>query len=169
MMEEQMQKEQMLIAYQLHNAGWAELSFRAEPQTLSFAVSYLHDSLGDLASMGLALQKNATRAEAVFMGEPGEMILVVTGTKESLQYEMREYRDWSSWGIVAVDDHEVVARGEIGRAELVRNIHAVLQHLHIEVGPKRYRELWVEHDFPLKDYESLSIALHKRSKMLTEQ
>lgn len=57
----------------------------------------------------------------------------------------------------------MVAQGEIRRAELVRNIHAVLQRIHVEVGPKRYREMWVEHDFPLRDYESLSIALHKRS------
>ncbi|HEX7866415.1 MAG TPA: hypothetical protein VF555_15780 [Variovorax sp.] len=162
MIKEEMQ-EQALIAYKLYDAGWAEMSFRAEPQRLCFAVSYLHDSLGDLARMGLALRKGAAQAEAVFMDEPGEAILVVTGATDVLQYELRQYRDWASWGIVAVDDHEVVARGEIRRAGLVGNIHAILHRIHAEVGPERYREMWVEHDFPLQDYESLSIALHKQS------
>lgn len=166
MMKEQ---QQALIAYQLDGAGWAELRVLAQPQPLCFPVSYLHDSLGDLAQMGLALQKGTTQAEAVFMDEPGEVTLVVTGAKDALKYELREYSDWASWGIVAVDDHVVVARGEILRRELVRNIHEILQRMDVEVGAKRYRELWIEHDFPQRDYESLSIALHKQSKAPTQQ
>ena len=166
MMEE---KKQELIAYQLDGAGWAELRLHAQPQPFCCAVSYLHDSLGDLAKMALAMQKGATQSEAVFMNEPGEVTLVVTGAKDTLQYELREYSDWASWGIVAVDDHVVVARGEILRQELVRNIHRILQRMDIEVGAKRYRELWIEHDFPQRDYESLSIALHKRSQSSTQQ
>ena len=163
MTEEESQSQDELIAYHLHDAGWAEMRLRAAPGRLGFAVSYLHDSLGDLARMGLALQKGAARAEAVFMDEPGEAILVVSGAGNTLQYELRQYRDWASWGIVALEDHEVVARGEIGRAGLVGNIHAILRRIHDDVGPQRYREMWVEHDFPLQDYERLSIALHKRA------
>lgn len=83
MIEEELQAKD-LIAYELHDAGWAEMSFRTERQRLEFAVSYLHDSLSDLARMGLALQKGSAHAEAVFMDEPGEAILVVTGTGDTL-------------------------------------------------------------------------------------
>ncbi|WPH13278.1 hypothetical protein [Variovorax paradoxus] len=152
---------QHLIGYDLHRAGWAGVSFRAEKERLSFAVSYLHDSLGDLACMALSLHKGAVTAEAVFMDEPGEVILMTTGTKDVLQFELREYRDWASWGMMALEDHKVVARGEIARDALVRNIHAILERIYLEVGLARYRELWVEHEFPLQDYERLSIALHK--------
>ena len=162
-MTEEEIREHDLVAYDLHDAGWAEVSFRAASERLGFAVSYLHDSLGDLARMGLTLQKGAEHAEAVFMGEPGEVILLVSGAGDVLQYELRQYRDWASWGVVGVHDHEVVARGEISRTELVRNIHAILQRIHDEVGPKRYREMWVEHDFPRQDYERLSIARYKRA------
>lgn len=165
-MEEQ---PQALISYQVDEAGWADLRVSAQPQPLDFSVSFLHDSLGDLAHMGLALQNGATKAKAVFMCEPGEVMLVVTGAKNVLQYELREYSDWASWGLVAMDDHMVVARGEIQRHELVRNIHEILQRIDVEVGAKQYREMWIAHDFPQQDYESLSIALHQRCNVSTEK
>ena len=68
-MTEEEIREHDLVAYDLHDAGWAEVSFRAASERLGFAVSYLHDSLGDLARMGLTLKMGAEHAEAVFMVE----------------------------------------------------------------------------------------------------
>jgi hypothetical protein len=160
MLEEDRTQER--IGYVLSGTGWATLSFRADAGPMAFAVSYLHDSLGDLARMGLDLVKGAQHASAVFMDEPGEVHLVVTGEKDELAFELRRYRDWASWGITAMDDYEVVDRGTLQRVDLVRNIHAILERIYVELGLAKYRELWVEHDFPLRTYEGLIAAFKKQ-------
>ena len=154
-------RPQERIGYALSGAGWATLSFRAEAGPMAFAVSYLHDSLGDLARMALDLVKGATAAAAVFMDEPGEVHLLVTGDADVLAFELRRYRDWASWGITAMDDYELLDHGAIGRVDLVRNIHAILEHMYVDVGPEKYRELWMEHEFPLRTYEELIAAFKK--------
>ena len=146
------------IGYALSGTGWATLSFRADAGPVEFAVSYLHDSLADLARMALDLAKGAQGAAAVFMDEPGEVHLVVTGEKDDLVFELRHYRDWASWGITAMDDYEVLDRGDIRRVDMVRNIHAILERIYVDVGLVKYRELWVEHEFPLGAYEELVAA-----------
>jgi hypothetical protein len=149
------------IDYVLSGAGWATFSFRVDAEPMAFAVSYLHDSLGDLARMGVDLVKGAQSATAVFMDEPGEVQLMVTGDKDDLSFELRSYADWASWGMTATEDYKALASGRIRRVELVRNIHTILERIYVELGPAKYRELWVEHDFPLRAYEQLTAAFKK--------
>jgi hypothetical protein len=156
MLEEDRTQER--IGYMLSGTGWATLSFRAAAGPMAFAVSYLHDSLGDLARMGLELVNGANSATAVFMDEPGEIHLVVTGDADAMAFELRRYRDWASWGNTAEDDYELVDQGTVPRVELARNIHAILRRIYMDVGLEKYRELWVEHDFPLRTYEGLIAA-----------
>lgn len=99
-------RTQERIGYVLSGTGWATLSIRADAGLIAVAVSYLHDSLGDLARMGLDLAKGAKSAAAVFMDEPGEVHVVVTGDDDEMAFELRRYRDWASWGITAMDDFE---------------------------------------------------------------
>lgn len=154
-------RTQERIGYVLSGTGWATFSFRAGAGPMAFAVSYLHDSLDDLARMGVDLVKGARSATAVFMDEPGEVQLMVTGDKDDLGFELRSYADWASWGMTAVADYKVLASGRIRRVELVRNILTILERIYVELGPAKYRELWVEHDFPLRAYEQLTAAFKK--------
>ncbi|MGJ7565140.1 hypothetical protein ACSFBM_14890 [Variovorax sp. GB1R11] len=160
MLEEDRTQER--IGYVLSGTGWATFSFRDDAETMAFAVSYLHDSLGDLARMGVELVKGAQSATAVFMDEPGEVQLVVTGDKDDLSFELRSYHDWASWEMTAADNYKVLASGFVRRVDLVRNIHAILERIYVECGPETYRERWVEHDFPLRAYEVLIAAFKKR-------
>ncbi|MFM9925380.1 hypothetical protein VLK31_20490 [Variovorax sp. H27-G14] len=168
MLEEDCTPERM--GYVVSGAGWAKLSFRADAdaEPMVFAVSYLHDSLGDLARMGVELVKGAQSATAVFMDEPGEVQLVVNGRKgnkddkDDLSFELRGYPDWASWDMTSADNYKVLASGVVRRADLVRNIHAILERIYVDLGLVRYRELWVEHDFPLRAYEVLVAAFKKR-------
>lgn len=157
-------RTQERIGYVLDGAGWATFSFRADAGPMAFAVSYLHDSLDDLARMGVDLANGAPGAAAVFMDEPGEVQFVVTGGQDELNFELRSYTDWASWGMTAADDYRLLASGSLPRVELVRNIHAILERIYVELGPVKYRELWVEHDFPLSRYEQLIAAFEKRPR-----
>jgi hypothetical protein len=160
-MSEPEDRTQERIGYVLSGTGWATFSFHAEAGPMAFAVSYLHDSLGDLARMGVELVKGAQSATAIFMDEPGEVQLMVTGDKDDLSFELRTYSDWASWEMTAIDNYKLLDRGVIRRVDLVRNIHAILERIYVDLGLTKYRELWVEHDFPLRAYEQLIAAFKK--------
>lgn len=149
-------------SYEVADAGWATLKFLAPQGELAFAVSYLHDSLGDLARLALALHKGSNRADAVFMDEPGEVHLTVQGDGDALVYELRNYADWASWGITAIDDYEVLARAEVARKDLVYSVYLVLDGIYVGMGIEEYKKRWMEHEFPLREYQSLASAIRKR-------
>ncbi|MDR0226047.1 MAG: hypothetical protein LBI66_06480 [Burkholderiaceae bacterium] len=146
-------------SYEVGEAGWATLKFSAPGEALEYPVSYLHDSLGDLAAMALALANGAHHARAVFMDEPGEVHLCMQGEGETLSYELREYADWASWGITAMDDYEVLAHGQALRDEVVRSVYRMLDGIHCCMGVEEYRKRWMEHEFPLRDYQRLGRAI----------
>ena len=149
-------------SYEVGKAGWATLKLSTPEGELVCAVSYLHDSLGDLAAMALALARGAHQAGAVFMDEPGEVHLGMEGEGQTLSCELRRYADWASWGITAVDDYEVLARGQATRDGMVRSVYRVLDGIYCGMGVEEYRKRWMEHEFPLRDYQSLGSALRKR-------
>ena len=150
-----------LIDYHVNKAGWATLEVWgvSDEKASTYGVSYLHDSLADLARMGLLLNAGEEHATAVFMEEPGEVQLVVQGSGDLVRFELRGFSDWASWNMADASSYEVHIQGDVSRAELVENIHRVLARIYTEVGPVRYRELWIEHDFPTAAYEQLSKAL----------
>lgn len=146
-----------LIDYQVNKAGWATLTVRAtaDADAAAFGVSYLHDSLADLAQMGLALNNGQSSVSAVFMQEPGEVHFVVDGPGDVLRYEVRSFSDWASWNMADPSSYEVLLKGEVARIALVDNIRQLLVRIHDELGPIRYRELWIEHEFPMACYDQL--------------
>lgn len=150
-----------LIDYKVNGAGWATLEMRAtgNGKVETYGVSYLHDSLADLARMGLALHTGQSLASAVFMEEPGEVHLIAQGSGNVLQLELRGFEDWASWNMADASAYRVLFHGEIARADLVSDIQQVLARIYTEVGPARYRELWIEHEFPTPEYEQLTKAL----------
>ena len=55
--------------------------------------------------------------------------------------------------------------GGIDRIDLIRNIHSILERIYVDMGLDKYRELWVEHEFPLRTYEGLIAVLKKRLRV----
>ena len=150
----QMMQGKLSIDYELTGAGWAELKWTDAGETLYIAVSYLHDSLGQLAQSALELKKLGS-AKVFFLDEPGEHHLFLDRAGESLNYEIRWFDDWASWGIHPPDKYEIVLAGSTSarrcQHQVVITLHRVLE----QYGLEGYKEQWVQHEFPEEKYRQL--------------
>ncbi len=143
------------LEYVLDNHGWASVKFSDLNATCQWAVSYLHDSLAQLADMALELKGGLLDAKAVFMGEPGEIQFVVNVKNETAFYEVREYRDWASWGMHPQDDYKVLLKGDCPTSRIVQQISTNLWKIHEDIGVEEYQRRWIEHPFPIEKYKAL--------------
>lgn len=143
------------IDYTLADHGWADVRFANSLGQCESGVSYLHDSLGQLADMAIKLQHGAVSAKTVFMDEPGELQFAVEVRDDKAVYEIRRFRDWHSWGMRPENDYEVGLSGSCQPRRIVQQIFAVLRDIHDEIGPEEYKKRWLKHEFPSEKYRSL--------------
>ena len=144
-----------IIQYKFENHGWATICVQNGKQKFESSVSYLHDSLKDLAQMAIDLRNGATKAQSLFMGEPGELLIVVTIKNDEALCEARWYRDWASWGAVEDTDFKVVLSGTNTKDAIVQQISDALSQIHDDIGIEEYKKRWIEHDFPTEKYKLL--------------
>ena len=116
--------------------------------TLGLTVSYLHDSLRELAEAARALAFGANSVRVVFMDEPGEVQLFLTRAGDTLHYEARWFDDWSSWGMHPADRFRVVFTGVTSVRRFVGEVRSQLEFILRDYGLAGYKQKWVENDFP---------------------
>ncbi|MBI1324164.1 hypothetical protein GC170_13400 [bacterium] len=143
------------IDYEVKHHGWAEVSISFEGKSVVREVSYLHDSLLDLARMARNLREGLSNATAVFMDEPGELQLHIDCKSEVANFVVRGYPDWASWGMWNADDFEILLEGSCSRLRIVRQITNSLWRIYEVIGPEEYRQSW-GHEFPTDDFDSLT-------------
>lgn len=143
------------IDYKIENAGWALVTIGNGENQDCFGVSYLHDSLKELANSALKI-KDKDSQSVIFMDEPGELKLVLERTLDTkLNFELRWFKDWASWNMISEDDYEVIMTGETTVPSYVNQVRSVLMKIYDEIGPDLYRKKWIKHDFPINEYEKL--------------
>jgi len=142
------------IEYNLGNAGWATVRFIDVNATASSPVSYLNDSLGQLADMALELKRGLSDAKAVFMDEPGELQFIVDVKNGTAFYEVRRYKNYASWGMHPQDDYDVALKDECPPKRIIQQISTNLWKIYEEVGVEQYQERW-GHPFPVEKYKAL--------------
>jgi hypothetical protein len=143
------------LHYDLHDAGWATATVRDGDRLASFRVSYLNDSLRELATAALSLWAGAHDARIVFMEEPGEHHLCLRVAGEALAWELRWFDDYASWNLTPLDKYRVVLSGNSTLDRFVGEAHSLLEGVLAKHGVVGYRENWEEHPFPEKDLEQL--------------
>jgi len=143
------------IKYKIDGAGWAIGKIGNGTKKTKFSISYLHDSLKELAESAIEIQEKDFKS-VVFMDEPGEHVLILNKKDETkIEYELRWYEDWWSWNLIDENNFKLVFKGQTTVPKYVNQVRNVLNGIMTELGPKEYRKKWVEHDFPIAEYEKL--------------
>lgn len=143
------------IEYKLDKAGWAYGKIGNVEKEIKFVVSYLHDSLLELAQSAIDIQV-MTSKQVIFMDEPGEFILKLKREGNmKLSYELRWYDDWFSWGMYPEDNFKLMLSGETTVSRYVNQVRNLMLQLMEKHTEKEYKKLWVEHDFPSKAFNKL--------------
>lgn len=143
------------IEYKIEEAGWAVGKIGNGEKENEFAVSYLNDSLKELAESAIEIREKDFKS-VVFMDEPGEHVLILNRKDGNLiDYELRWYKDWWSWNLVEENNFEFLFKGQTTVPKYVNQVRNVLNRIMTELGPEEYRKKWIEHDFPIVEYEKL--------------
>lgn len=150
----------MKFQYILHRAGWATAILSCQDQAVEMTVSYLHNSLRDLASAVIALVNGATEVSVIFMDEPGEHRLVLRRKDQTtVSLEVRWYEDWYSWGI-GRSDFETRFSGVTRLVHLRGQVLSTLKQILDEYGEVGYQQMWCRHKFPIEELRQLQASSH---------
>lgn len=158
MSQEKTENPAFALSYTLHDHGWAEVSVGYGDAVHRQPVSYLHDSLKDLAKVAVALRsgKALNGMRALFVDEPGELALFFSSPKQSdtVQLRMEYTSGWFySWGMTG--SQPALWEGEWAREDLLAQIRAILADIYARYGEEAYRRRWIEHSFPMRLFRQL--------------
>lgn len=144
------------LTYELQGSGWAVATF-GDGSTVTLSASYLHDTLKDLATS--AIDVRAGRSSTVlFMDEPGEMRLELEPYGDEIHYALKSFADWASWGLQSDDDYRLIVQGAMAAAHYRAEVVKILSKIYRDIGTERYKEMWIEHEFPAREFEALTVA-----------
>ncbi len=149
--------------YNLGEAGWAHATISERNNSVTMTVSYLHDSLGELANAMNLLLKGGKESQTIFMDEPGEHLMLLINPKDDeLRIEVRWFKDWASWDMYSKKDYEVVFKRTTSLYEFANKVCDNLESIYINEGTDGYKKKWVEHEFPLNSYLKLKKLLGRK-------
>lgn len=143
------------INYILEDAGWATVVINNGEQILELNVSYLHDSLKNLAESAIELKKGNEKS-VVFMDEPGEHWLILKiKENEVINYELRWYEDWTNWNLISEEKYIIKLQGNTTISKYINEVRINLQDIYEKHGYIEYKKRWIQDDFPLDEFEKL--------------
>jgi hypothetical protein len=149
----------MIIKYEISGAGWATALIGEEERLINVTVSYLHDSLKELADAAIKLKNGAPSATIIFMDEPGEHQLLIERVNDNdIVCELRWYADWASWGMYSSDQYRSIYKASTELHYFVEQVKDLLEDIFQTIGIDEYKKKWIKHEFPMKELEILTAA-----------
>jgi hypothetical protein len=150
------------IKYNLGTHGWADVRLSSGLRRATISVSYLHDTLADLIGAANLLLKGAPEAKVLLMDEPGEHLVYLRAIdKAHVAVEARWFKDWASWNFVTEKDYKVVFSNEDTISSFSTQILENAERLLSKYGMDGYKARWIEHDFPMDEYNRLKVLLKR--------
>jgi len=146
----------IVLEYDVEDGGWATATLRHQGGAVAMTVSYLHDSLGELTRAAISLAGGASKAEVVFMDEPGEHHLVLSRRESLLELVVEWYDGWVSWNVDPPEEPKPVLSVVVGVDEFCAAVRDAVGSVLATHGVDGYLDRWGEHEFPSSDFEHLS-------------
>ena len=145
----------MEIQYSLGGAGWATANVAADGKSVSMPVSYLHDSLRDLARAILRLRDGEPETLVTFMDEPGEHHLTLRRVNDEVKVEVQWTNRWTNGQPIPRGEGRTLLEARVPFSEIERAVLAVLDDVMNSLGVAGYKQKWIQHDFPTAEYQKL--------------
>ncbi len=143
------------IEYNVIESGWAIVRIGNNETSIKMSVSYLNVSLKELAKSAIDLKKS-TFEEIVFMDEPGEHILLLNRKNDTrIEYELRWYSEYDSWSSINEDNFTLELKGEMTMVKYENQVRNILMGILSEMNLEEYKERWINHQFPIDEYNFL--------------
>lgn len=150
------------INYNLGDHGWANVNVHDGRQGVNMTVSYLHDTLTEFITAANLLLKGAPDAKIILMDEPGEHLIFLQSLNSiNLAIEIRWFKDWASWNMITEKEFEMVLKCQDTILNFSSEIYNNAKHILDKYGMEGYKEKWIEHDFPIDEYNRLKSLLKK--------
>lgn len=147
------------ISYKLVGSGWAECDIFVDGKTVTITASYLGDAFGEITRATLEIAKGAKLQYAIFPEEPGEFRWkLVRKRGKDLEVEILWFEEWNFFR-KEDEKGKRILEFECSIEQFVRRIVICLSEVLNNYGVEGYKEMWVEHGFPMKDYEELRKVL----------
>ena len=125
----------MIIKYEISGTGWATALIGEEEHLINVTVSYLHDSLKELADAAIKLKDGAPSAKVIFMDEPGEHHLVIERVNDQdIVCDLRWYDDWASWGMYSNDQYRSIYKASSELHDFVKRVKEILEEIYQTMG-----------------------------------
>jgi hypothetical protein len=125
-------------------------------------VSYLHDTLAELITAANLLLKGAPDAKVIAMDEPGEHLIYMQSSDAiNVAIEIRWFKDWASWNMITEKEYQVAFKCHNTILNLSTEIFNNAKRILEKHGMDGYKERWIEHDFPIDEYNRLKSLLTK--------
>lgn len=130
----------MIFRFELHDAGWATVSFVQGPTSYQTPFSYLRDSPRELAEAVVRLMRGSAEERVTFMQEPGEVVLQMRRLAGDLIH-LKLFQG-EDWGMADVDGGEPVFRHKLPLARFAEVVQAEFGRLMTESSPAEYQARW---------------------------
>ncbi|MBH0156896.1 hypothetical protein IHV10_10995 [Fictibacillus sp. 5RED26] len=151
----------MEFKYQLSGRGWASGSIKINNKEFNFIASYLTDSLSDLLKSLITITPGCVPYpinESTFNMEEEPERLV-------WKFEKQNDRDVLITIIkVSGIERSIVFKEQCLLSDFIKAVVNSISKLLKKHGIEGYRENWVNHDFPLNEYQRLYNYMSKKVK-----
>ena len=143
------------IDYILTGTGWSKCTISTDDISTTISASYLGDALGNLLSAILKLINGEKEATISFDEEPGEYRWRFKTTSDKIVHlTILEFDEL--WGNKPDSEGRKVFDTECQLRDLTAAVFNTAQKILLEYGEEGYIQKWIEHPFPIKQYETIN-------------